>query len=202
MQLIGSLASPYVRKVRIAAAEKGLELPLVLENVWAADTTIQKTNPLGKVPCLILDDGSALYDSRVISEYLDSVTPAKPLIPAAGAPRIAVRRLEALMDGVLDAIVLVRLEETQREPELRSAKWVARQMAKVAMGLAALAGELGQREWCVGAGITLADITAGAALGYIEFRYPDVSWRRQHPNLESFYTRLMQRASFQATVPQ
>ncbi|MGH8292467.1 MAG: glutathione S-transferase N-terminal domain-containing protein, partial [Gammaproteobacteria bacterium] len=100
MQLIGSLSSPYVRKVRVAVAEKGLDCPLMLEDVWAADTKIQKANPLGKVPCLILDDRRALFDSRVICEYLDSLPPAHTLIPASGAERIAVLRWEALADGV------------------------------------------------------------------------------------------------------
>ncbi len=87
MQLIGSLTSPYVRKVRVTLMEKGIECPFMLDNVWAADTKIQRSNPLGKVPYLILDDGSPLYDSRVICEYLDSLLPANTLIPAAGRER-------------------------------------------------------------------------------------------------------------------
>lgn len=201
MQLIGSLASPYVRKVRVTLAEKGVECPLVLENVWAADTTIQKTNPLGKVPSLILDDSSALYDSRVICEYLDGLKSATPLIPPAGPERIAVRRWEALGDGVLDAIVLVRLEEIQREPRERSEKWVLRQMAKVEAGLAVMAKDLGKNPWCVGESISLADITLGAALGYILFRYPGIDWQQRHPDLKAHYDKLMQRASFNTTLP-
>ncbi len=150
MQLIGSHASPYVRKVRVTLAERGIECAFVLENVWAADTTIQKLNPLGKVPCLILDDGSSMYDSRVICEYLDASRPVPSLIPAAGPARIAVRRWEALGDGVLDAIVLVRLEVIQREPQERSEKWLLRQMGKVDAGLAVAAGDLGNNVWCVG----------------------------------------------------
>ena len=202
MRLLGSLASPYVRKVRVTAAEKGLDLPLELENVWAAETTIQRVNPLGKVPCLLLDDGSALYDSRVICEYLDALKPANPLIPAAGKERIAVRRWEALGDGVLDAIVLVRLEEIQREPKERSEKWVLRQMAKVDAGLAVAAKDLGRNAWCVGGSLTLADITLGSALGYILFRYPNIDWRGRHPNLAALYDRLMARSSFSTTTPQ
>lgn len=201
MQLIGSLASPYVRKVRVMLAEKGIECPLVLENVWASDTTIQKTNPLGKVPCLILDDGSVLYDSRVICEYLDGLKPGTPLIPAAGPERIAVRRWEALGDGVLDAIVLVRLEEIQREPQERSEKWVLRQMAKVEAGLEMMAKDLGKNPWCVGEGISLADVTLGAALGYILFRYPSINWQQRYPNLKVHYAKLMQRPSFNSSMP-
>ena len=202
MKLLGSLASPYVRKVRVAAVEKGLELPLELENVWAAETAIQRVNPLGKVPCLLLDDGSALYDSRVICEYLDALRPANPLIPMAGKERIAVRRWEALGDGVLDAIVLVRLEEIQREPKERSEKWVLRQMAKVDAGLAVAAKDLGKNAWCVGGSLTLADITLGSALGYILFRYPSIDWNVRHPNLAALYDRLMARPSFSTTTPQ
>src|SRR5579872_7035474 len=202
MKLLGSLASPYVRKVRVTLVEKGIGCPFELENVWAADTTIQKVNPLGKVPCLILDDGSALYDSRVICEYLDSLKPANLLIPAAGRERIDVRRWEALMDGVLDAIVLVRLEEMQRERKERSEKWVLRQMAKVEAGLLVAAKDLGKKPWCVGDSLTLADITLGSALGYILFRYPSIDWRGRYPNLAIHYDKLMARPSFSTTVPQ
>lgn len=201
MKLLGSSASPFVRKVRVTLVEKGIDCPLELENVWAADTTIQRVNPLGQVPCLLLDDG-ALYDSRVICEYLDASAPANPLIPAAGPERIAVRRWEALGDGVLDAIVLVRLEEMQRKPEERSEKWVLRQMAKVDVGLAAAARDLGANPWCVGGKLSLADITLGCALGYILFRYPGIDWRGRHANLAGLHERLMQRPSFSTTVPE
>lgn len=202
MQLLGSLASPFVRKVRVTLAEKSIDCPLELENVWAAGTTIQRVNPLGKVPCLLLDDGSALYDSRVICEYLDSFRSDNPLIPAAGPARIAVRRWEALGDGVLDAIVLVRLEVIQREPQERSEKWLLRQMGKVDAGLAVAAGDLGDNAWCVGGSLTLADITLGCALGYILFRYPEIDWRGRHANLAALYDKLMQRASFSTTKPE
>jgi glutathione S-transferase len=202
MKLLGSLASPYVRKVRVTLVEKGIDCAFELENVWAADTTIQKVNPLGKVPSLLLDDGSVLYDSRVICEYLDSLKPANLLIPTAGRERIEVRRWEALMDGVLDAIVLVRLEEVQREPKERSEKWVLRQMAKVEAGLLVAAKDLGKRSWCVGERPTLADVTLGCTLGYILFRYPSIAWRERYPNLAGYYDTLMQRPSFSTTIPQ
>ncbi|MGH8311739.1 MAG: glutathione S-transferase N-terminal domain-containing protein [Gammaproteobacteria bacterium] len=201
MQLIGSLSSPYVRKVRVAVAEKGLDCPLMLEDVWAADTKIQKANPLGKVPCLILDDRRALFDSRVICEYLDSLPPAHTLIPASGAERIAVLRWEALADGVLDAGVLIRLEHTQRAPGERSEKWLARQRSKVTAGLEAMARDLGESEWCVGARFTLADITVGCALGWLAFRLPEIDWSSSHANLAKHYAKLMTRRSFSDTAP-
>lgn len=201
MKLIGSLTSPYVRKVRVTLIEKGIECPLLLEDVWAADPRIQLFNPLGKVPCLLLDDGSALYDSRVICEYLDSLAAGTQLIPRAGAERIAVRRWEALADGVLDAIVLVRLETTQREAQQRNQSWVDRQLAKVHAGLAAAAEQLGYTTWCVGDHLTLADIAVGCALSYLQFRYPDIVWQTEYRNLADYYRKLSGRRAFAETVP-
>ncbi|MDE2070675.1 MAG: glutathione S-transferase N-terminal domain-containing protein [Gammaproteobacteria bacterium] len=200
MQLIGSLSSPYVRKVRVLIAEKGLDCPLVLEDVWAADTKIQQSNPLGKVPCLILDDGRALYDSRVICEYLDSLPPASSLIPLGGE-RIEVLRWQALADGVLDAGVLIRLEHTQRQPQERSEKWLARQRGKVTAGLAVMASDLNDHDWCAGARFTLADIAVGCALGWLLFRLPEIDWRSKHSNLAKHYSKLMTRHSFADSAP-
>ena len=201
MKLIGSLTSPYVRKVRVTLAEKGIECPLVLEDVWDANTKIQALNPLGKVPCLIRDDGSALYDSRVICEYLDSLQPANSLIPSTLPERIEVRRWEALADGVLDAGVLVRLEHTQRGPAERSEKWLARQRDKVTVGLEAMARDLDGREWCVATHFTLADIAVGCALGWLVFRLPEMDWRVPYPNLAKHYAKLMTRRSFADSAP-
>lgn len=201
MQLIGSLTSPYMRKVRVLIAEKAIDCPLTLEDVWAADTRIQQTNPLGKVPCLMLDDGYVLYDSRVICQYLDALPPAHSLIPAAGRERIEVLRWEALADGVLDAGVLLRLEQTQREPHERSSKWLTRQRAKVDAGLTTMAHDLNGREWCNGARFTLADIALGSALGWLVFRLPEIAWRKQFPNLAGYYATLMTRRSFADSAP-
>lgn len=198
MKLIGSLSSPYVRKVRIALAEKQLDYQWIAEDVWAADTTIRRSNPLGKVPCLILEDGAALYDSRVICQYLDLQPPADSLIPAAR--RIEVLRWEALADGILDAGVLMRLEQTQREASQRSEKWVSRQYAKVEQGLTAVAQDIEGR-WCVAERLTLADIAVGAALGWLAFRLPEIGWREQHPQLGRYYDALMTRKSFRDSAP-
>ncbi|MGH8398495.1 MAG: glutathione S-transferase N-terminal domain-containing protein [Gammaproteobacteria bacterium] len=201
MKLIGSLSSPYVRKVRILLAEKGIKCPLLLEDVWATDTTIQTLNPLGKVPCLILDDSRALYDSRVICEFLDISPPANSLIPSSFHDRIEVLRWEALADGVLDAGVLMRLEQTQRESQQRSGKWIERQRGKVVKGLGAMSQGLGESEWCVGARFTLADIATGCALGWLLFRLSEVDWQSNHPNLVKHYDKLMTRRSFSETAP-
>lgn len=202
MKLIGSLASPYVRKVRIVMAEKKLDYAFVLENVWAADTTIAQLNPLGKIPCLVMEDGGTLYDSRVIAEYLDALSPVGKLLPPNGRERAEVKVWEALADGVLDAGVLIRLESTQRPPELRSSEWVARQWNKVHAGLAAMEQRLGDDTYCMGNHYTLADIAVGCALGWFSFRFPELDWRSAHPALARLADRLGERASFRDTLPQ
>jgi glutathione S-transferase len=196
LRLIGSLTSPYVRKVRIVMAEKRIECDFVLEDVWAPGTTIQQANPLGKVPCLIMEDGGAVFDSRVIVEYLDTVTPVARLIPTDSRGRVEVRTWEALADGVNDAAILVRLERTQRPPEQQSEAWVERQMGKVNAALAAMSGGLADKPWCNGHGYSLADIAVGCALGYLDFRFPSIDWRGPYPNLAKLYEKLAARQSF------
>jgi len=122
MKLIGSLGSPYVRKVRVVLAEKKLDYQFELENVWAPDTAISKLNPLGKVPSLVMDDGSVMIDSRVMVEYLDTLTPVCKLLPANSRDRADVKCWEALADGIIDAAVIVRLERL-RPIELQSEDW-------------------------------------------------------------------------------
>ncbi len=202
MKLIGSLASPYVRKVRIVMAEKKLDYELTLENVWAAETTILQSNPLGKVPCLIMEDGGAMFDSRVIVEYLDTLTPVGKLIPANGRERAEVKCWEALADGVLDAAVLVRLEHTLRPAALQSKDWMARQMAKVDAGLKAMSTGLADTPFCAGTHYTLADVAVGCALGWLSFRFPEIEWRNDYSNLGKLFDKLSDRASFRDTLPE
>ena len=202
MKLIGSLASPYVRKVRIVMAEKKLDYDFVLDNVWAADTAIQQSNPLGKVPCLIMEDGGAMFDSRVIAEYLDTLTPVCKLIPAQSRERAEVKCWEALADGVVDAAILVRLEKTLRPAEQQSATWSERQMGKVHAGLKAMSAGLGETPYCAGNHYTLADVAVGCALAWIAFRFPEIDWRADHPNLGKLLDKLAERPSFRDTAPQ
>jgi glutathione S-transferase len=202
MKLIGSLGSPYVRKVRVAMAEKRLEYELVLEDVWSAATGIQQSNPLGKVPCLVMEDGGAMFDSRVIVEYLDTLSPVGKLIPPNGRERAEVKCWEALADGVLDAAVLVRLERNQRAPEQQSAAWIARQLGKVNAGLAAMSTGLKDKPFCSGNYYTLADVAVGCALGWLDFRFPEIDWREPYPNLAKLFDKLAERQSFKDTVPQ
>jgi len=201
MKLIGSLASPYVRKVRVVMAEKKLDYEFVLEDVWADGTTIGDANPLGKVPTLIIEESGAVFDSRVIVEYLDTLTPVGKLIPASGRERAEVKCWEALADGLLDAAILVRLENSLRSPAERNAKWLSRQASKMARALDAMANGLAENAWCNGTHYTLADIAVGCALGWLEFRFPDNPWRKDYPNLARLCDKLGERPSFKDTQP-
>lgn len=201
MKLIGSLASPYVRKVRVVLAEKKLDYQFELENVWAPDTTISQLNPLGKVPSLVMEDGSVMYDSRVMAEYLDTLTPVCKLLPPNGRERADIKCWEALADGILDAAVSVRLERTMRPQELQSEEWMARQMGKVALGLKAMSAQLGEQAYCAGIHYSLADVAVGCALGWLSFRFPEIAWRDDYPNLAKLYDKLSERQSFKDTAP-
>jgi len=203
MKLIGSTASPYVRKVRIVMAEKKLDFQLVLENVWAADTAINESNPLGKVPCLIMEGGEALFDSRVIVEYLDTLSPVGKLIPGVGRERAEVKTWEALADGLLDAAILARLEATWdgRSKAQRSQVWIDRQLKKIDQVLLAMTSGLGDKPFCAGIHLSLADISVGCALGYLDFRFPQIDWRTPHANLAKLMEKLQQRPSFFETQP-
>jgi glutathione S-transferase len=201
MKLIGSLASPYVRKVRVVMAEKKLDYEFVLEDVWAADTRIQQSNPLGKVPCLIMEDGGAMFDSRVIVEYLDTLSPVGKLVPPNGRERAEVKCWEALADGVLDAAILVRLEKTKRPEPQQSKEWINRQMHKVHEGLKAMSAGLKDTAFCAGNHYTLADVAVGCTLGWLSFRFPEIKWRDDHPNLSKLFDKLSERPSFKDTLP-
>ena len=203
MKLIGSITSPYVRKVRIVMAEKKLDFQFVTEDVWAADTSISASNPLGKVPCLIMEGGEAVFDSRVIVEYVDTLSPVGKLIPDRGRERAEVKTWEALADGLLDAAILARLEASwpgRKEGE-RSQAWIDRQMKKIDDSLMAMDQALAERSNCVGIHLSLADIAVGVAVSYLDFRFPSVDWRGKHPNLGDLYERLAQRQSFKDTLP-
>ncbi len=201
MKLIGSLTSPYVRKVRIVFLEKKVDIDLELENVWATDTKIALNNPLGKVPCLLLDDGEALYDSRVIAEYADTLSPVGKLIPVGSRERATVKTWEALADGIEDASILARLETTLRPIEQQSPAWLERQTGKINAGLSQMSEKLGGNAWCHSNQMTLADIAVGCALGFLLLRFPHIAWQAQFPNLDALYQKLMQRPSFAETAP-
>ena len=202
MKLLASLSSPYTRKVRIVLAEKRIDCDIEQVDVSGEVSPVDAVNPLGKVPTLVLDDNVALYDSRVIVEFLDNVSPIARLIPDENRERVAVRRWEALADGVLDAGGLVRYESLRPKKE-QSAAWVEKQLGKVRRGLAAMDAELGERAWCHGERYSLADIALGCCLGWLEFRKPGgIDWRAPRANnLARHYDKLMERPAFAETAP-
>ncbi len=203
MKLIGSLTSPYVRKVRVVMAEKKLDYQFVLEDVWANGTNISESNPLGKVPCLVMEAGEAIFDSRVIVEYLDTLSPVGKLIPAQSRERVEVKTWEALADGMSDAGILARMEAVwvERPDAQRSQAWIDRQMGKVDASLKAMARGLAEKPYCSGIHLSLSDISVGCALGWLDFRFPEVAWRSSYPNLAKLQDKLMQRQSFIDTKP-
>jgi len=202
MKLLASPASPYTRKVRIVLIEKKIECDLEHVDVSPIDNPVNAHNPLGKIPALVLDDGTAIYDSRVIVEFLDGKSPISKLIPEDLRDRIAVRRWEALADGVLDAGLLVRYE-SMRDKKEQSKAWSAKQLARIKRGMDQMAGELAERLWCHGERYSLADIAVGCCLGWLGFRKPgDIDWHKDYPVLARHYEKLMARPAFADTVPQ
>lgn len=203
MKLIGSVTSPYVRKVRVVMAEKKLDYQFVTEDVWSAQTTIHASNPIGKVPCLVMEGGEAVFDSRVIVEYLDTLSPVGKLIPAGGRERAEVKTWEALGDGLLDAALLARMEAVWagREDSQRSQAWIDRQLEKIQHALLAMSKGLGDKAFCSGVHMGLSDIAVGCALGYLDFRFPHIDWRTQYPNLHKLYDKLSLRQSFIDSLP-
>lgn len=201
MKLIGSLTSPYVRKARIVLAEKKIEYEFELDSPWTAETKVPNFNPLGKIPVLVLDDSTVLFDSRVIVEYIDNAAPNSKLTPTSNRDRAEVKRWGAVADGICDAAALVFLEK-KRPKEQQSGEWIARQEGKIIQGIEYIAEQLGENAWCTGNHFSLADIGVGCALGYLALRFPEIDWNEKHPNLARLYAKLMQRPSFADTVPQ
>jgi glutathione S-transferase len=192
MKLLASLASPYTRKVRVVLAEKKIDCEMELVDVQPVDNPVNRHNPLGKIPTLVLDDGTALYDSRVIVEFLDNVSPISRLIPGNIRERVQVRRWEALADGVLDAGILVR-----------GGFQLEKQLARMRRGMRQLAAELEGRAWCHGERYSLADIALGCCVGWLDFRKPgDIDWQAEYPALARHHQKLMERSAFADTVPQ
>ena len=200
MKLLAALISPYTRKVRVVLAEKKIECDMQIVDVAPSDNPVNPHNPLGKIPTLILDDGNALYDSRVIVEFLDSVSPISRLIPEATRDRVAVRRWEALADGVLDAGLLVRYESLRDKKE-QSKGWSDKQLARMKRGMDQVAKEIGT--YCHADRYSLADIAVGCCIGWLAFRKPgEVDWEAEYPGVARHYQKLMERAAFADTVPQ
>ena len=201
LKLVIAKPSPFARKVRVALREKWIEYEEGMDVPWNPDTKAPSLNPLGKIPILICEDGHTVFDSSVIIEYLETLGQDPQLIPREPTERVNVRQIEALADGVSDAVVLIVLE-SKRRADLISQDWLTRQRAKVDAGLKALSDMLKGRTWFVGDHITVADIAAACALAYVDTRIPDVAWRTKHPGLVAFSNRLESRPSFAATRPE
>ena len=190
MKLLASLASPYTRKVRVVLAEKKMDFDLEVVDVAPAENPVNAHNPLGKIPTLVLDDGTALYDSRVIVEFLDHASPLNRLIPADFRERVQVRRWEALADGVLDAGILVR-----------GGFQIEKQVARIRRAMARLAADLEGRAWCHGERYSLADVAVGCCVGWLGFRKPgNVDWPGEYSVLTRHYQKLMERPAFADTA--
>lgn len=202
MKLLYTVNSPYARKVRIVAAEKHIDIKLESVVLTDPNCPVKHYNPLGKVPVLILSDDESLYDSRVIAEYLDNRTPLAHLIPKDNSAKSAVRRWEALADGVCDAAVAVMLEQRKSE-QMQDPTFITKHMDKVMRGLRALNDDLGQNRWCVGDTFSLADIAVGCMLGYVNLRFSNIiKIADDYPNLERLQSNLLKRQSFSDTLPQ
>ena len=201
MKLYYAAASPFVRKVLVSAIELGLEDQVERIDVHTTpvepNPLLRDANPVLKIPALALDDGTMLYDSAVICDYLDSEAGGHRLIPESGAERWRVKRQEALADGLLDAAVLTRYEMAVRPEELRWDTWIASQKDKVTSAL----GQMEKEADTVRDTVNLATIAFGCALGYLDFRFGDDNWRGGHPKLATWFGTFGARPSMQASAP-
>lgn len=200
MKLIIATPSPYARKARVALLEKNIAFETIIDNPWVPDTGIAKINPLGKVPALILDDGQVVHDSSVIAEYLETLPQLPRLIPQEPLLRVAVRQIEAIADGVCDAVVLSVLER-YRKPEQQNTAWISRQRKKIEAGVEELSRLLGEGDFFTDAGFSLAEVATACALGYLDLRFPEFDWRTGHGNLEGMFVAMSARPSFAQTIP-
>ncbi|PPC86180.1 MAG: glutathione S-transferase [Methylotenera sp.] len=200
MKLLYTPNSPYARKVRIVALEKHIDIELQEVVLADADCPVKNYNPLGKVPVLVLDDNDSVYDSKVIVEYLDNRAPGTHLIPIDNTNKIAVRRWEALADGVCDAAIAAMLEARRDEAQQSQAN-IDKQLAKVVLGLEVLNLDITKKKWCVNETFSVADIALGCTLGYLDLRFKTLQWQDKFPNLAKHYSVLVKRPSFKQTMP-
>ncbi|MCK9201144.1 MAG: glutathione S-transferase N-terminal domain-containing protein [Gallionella sp.] len=200
MKLLGTDASPYVRKVRLVLLEKNLPHEYLVDAPRDPGSHVAQVNPLGRIPALILDDDTCVYDSPVIAEYLDTLNDSPALIPRGDAlARMRVKRWEALADGIMDSAVAVRNERIRPEEKQEPNNIVIHSNA-VTRALTHASELLGGHEWCEGDTITLADLALASALVYLDLRQPERDWRIAHPNLAAWFARIAVRPSMQATL--
>lgn len=200
MKLLGTNTSPYVRKVRLVMLEKNIPHEYLIDAPREPGSQVARANPLGRIPALILDDETCVYDSPVIAEYADTLNDTPILIPRDNAmERMRVKCWEALADGIMDSAVVVRTE-SMRPADKQEADTLSRHNNAITRALDHAAEQLGQREWCEGASITLADLALVSALIYLDLRQPQRDWRGAHPNLAAWFTRVGKRESVRASL--
>ncbi|KXS31198.1 MAG: Glutathione S-transferase domain protein [Candidatus Gallionella acididurans] len=200
MKLLGTNASPYVRKARLVLLEKNIPHTYLIDPPREPGSQVARVNPLGRIPALILDDETCVFDSPVVAEYADTLNDTPILIPRSDAlARMRVKRWEALADGIMDSAVVVR-GESLRPAEKQDAGNITRHNDAVTRALAYVSVQLGQRTWCEGSSITLADLALASALIYLGLRQPDRDWRGAHPNLSAWFSRMNERASVRASL--
>lgn len=200
MKLYASAASSFARKIRVMLIEKNVKHDVEILNLWEPNE-LQKTNPIGKVPALKLDDGRVLISSPLIADYVDSRYPSPRFIPADADGRIEVRRWEALADGTMDAVSATLYEMRFHDEAKRSQVWLDRQRSKFDAGFVALEGMLGNRPWCVGDAMSLADIAIACHLGFINLRVPHYFPSEKYPQLARLWKTMEAREAFKTTAP-
>lgn len=195
MKLLGTNTSPYVRKVRLVLLEKNIPHNYLIDAPNNPGSQVARINPLGRIPALILDDETCVYDSSVIAEYVDTLNDTPKLIPRHDVlARMRVKRWEALADGMMDSAIVVR-NERMRPAEKQEADNITQHSTAISRTLAHAAGQLGKQEWCEGTAITLADLALASALVYLDLRLPELGWRTLHSNLAAWFERMSARPS-------
>jgi len=201
MELLIARPSPYARKIRVALIEKGIPCEITVDNPWLENPRIQTVNPIGKVPALITDSGDVIHDSKVIFEYIETVFSGPALTPTDAKERITHKQIEAICDGICDAVVLIALEGT-RPAEKQSEAWVERQTRKIYAGVEEINARLNSRKSFTALEFGLAEIATVVMLEYIDFRFSEFDWRPLYPALSTLFSQISLRESFVKTKPE
>jgi glutathione S-transferase len=198
MKLLGTETSPYARKARLVLLEKNIPHDYTIAPPREPGSGVARINPLGRIPALVLDDETCIFDSAVITEYADTLNNNPVLIPRDALARMRVKRWEALADGIMDAAVMVRTESLR--PGEHDAASLLRNNDAISRALAYSAELLGEHAWCEGVDLTLADLALVSALIYLDLRQAERNWRSAHPNLATWFLRISARPSVKASL--
>lgn len=200
MKLLGTQNSPYVRKARLVLLEKNIPHTYIIDVPNEPNSQVARANPLGRIPVLIVDSETSVFDSSVIAEYADTLNDTPVLIPRNNAlDRMCVKRWEALADGIMDSAVSVRTEST-RPADKQDAAVINLHNTAITRALAYAAEQLGDREWCEDNAISLADLALVSALIYLDLRQAERNWRSTHPNLAAWFARMSARTSVKTAL--